>query len=215
MGLRTWVAAMRRLAAVILALACAAASAQAPAYDAAAPSAVTPAPSGEELPARPMTDEPGWLTDRLRQAIVADAQRSYEPECGQVLVPDRAMIPIEFTGGGIPEFAVPFGRVICVATGGSGPWQGTGGVMVQFWAGGGGPPRLLLEQQMHGFSIEGGTIITYQHGGSCPDGAGPDMCRVTYLWDDQARRLEVTERALLSELQLEPKMEFGYEELSR
>jgi hypothetical protein len=209
---------MRVVAAAILVLSCAGAAAQTPAHDeATAPSAVaTPAPGAEELPARPMTDELGWMTDRLRQAIVADAQRSYEPECSQVLVPDRAMIPIEFTGGGITEYVVPFGRVVCVATGGPGPWQGTGGVLLQFWVGGaGGPPRLVLEQSMHGFTIEERRLITYQHGAYCPGGAGPDICRVTYAWNERDRRLEVTERALLSELQIVPKMEFGYEELSR
>jgi hypothetical protein len=151
----------------------------------------------------------------MRAMIRAQAQRDYGTECGQVTVPDRAIIPIEVTGGGLPEYAVTFGRVACAADGGvSTRWQGTGGPFVQFWIGSGGPPRIMLEQTMHGFSVTEGKLVAQQHGGFCPGGAGPNVCVVTYQWDDRTRRLEVVSRVFDEDGGGLAPMQYGYRELT-
>ena len=151
--------------------------------------------------------------ERLRRAIRRDAEESYGEECGGISVPDDAMIPVEITGGGLPEMAVTFGRVECGI--GLTRFSGTGGVLVQFWIGSGGPVRLLLEHQMHGFRTDGTRLVSLQHGGFCPGGAGPDQCRVTYQWNDRDRRFDVVERRLASTLVMEERMEYDWEALSR
>ena len=75
--------------------------------------------------------------------------------------------------------------------------------------------RLLLEQQMHGFTAEGDRLITMQHGASCPGSAGPDQCRVVYRWNDRDRRLEVVERRLASSIGQVDEMAYDWETLSR
>jgi hypothetical protein len=52
---------------------------------------------------------------------------SFEAECGQVIVPDRAFIPMEISGGGMPEYAVTFGRAIGTGEGGATPGMGVTG----------------------------------------------------------------------------------------
>jgi hypothetical protein len=159
------------------------------------------------------SDHPEAHLTRLKAVIRQDASTSYGDECGTISVPDAAMIPVEITGGGVPEMAVTFGRVQCGI--GATRFSGTGGVMIQFWIGSGGPVRLLLEQQIHGFTAMGNRLITMQHGGFCPGGAGPDQCRVTYQWNDKDRRLDVVERVLASELGRVDRMDHEWEELSR
>ena len=175
--------------------------------------------SGRDAPARVVAREADLRPDfeaEITSVIRADAQRSYGPECGRVTVPDRAFIPVELTGGGLPEYAVTFGRVHCEATGGAGPWTGTGGVMMQFWIGSGGPARLLLEHSMFGFTIEPERLVSLQHGAFCPGGAGPSMCLVSYAWNDKDRRLDVVARRFYEGDGNEPpRMARGYEELSR
>jgi hypothetical protein len=134
-------------------------------------------------------------------------------ECGTIEVPDNAFIPVEITGSGLPEIAVTFGRVHCGL--GMNRFSGTGGVMMQFWIGSGGPVRLLLEKQMHGFTPAGTRLITMQHGAYCPGGAGPDQCRVIYQWNDQDRRLDVIERRLASTLNRTEPMTYDWEKVSR
>jgi hypothetical protein len=152
----------------------------------------------------------------MRAFIRQQAQRDYGGECGAVTVPDRAIIPLELTGGGLPEYAVTFGRVLCAGDGGqSTRWQGTGGPLIQFWIGSGGPPRLMLEQTMHGFSVTGGKLVAQQHGGFCPGGAGPNVCVVTYGWDERTRRLEVQERRFDENGTGLAPMQYGYEDLAR
>jgi len=150
-----------------------------------------------------------------RQAIRDRAQRDYGGECGTVTLPDRAFIPLELTGGGLPEYAVTFGRALCATDGGqSTRWQGTGGPLIQFWIGSGGPPRLMLEQTMHGFSVVNGRLVAQQHGGFCPGGAGPNVCVVTYGWDERTRRLEVIERRFDEDGNGLAPMQYGYRELT-
>ena len=159
------------------------------------------------------SDHPESHIERMKAVIRQDAQISYGAECGTIAVPDEAFVPVEITGGGLPEMAVSFGRVRCGI--GATRFSGTGGVMVQFWLGSGGPVRLLLEQQMHGFTPAVRELVTMQHGGFCPGGAGPDQCRVTYGWNDQDRRLEVVERRLASSLGHVDRMAYEWAELSR
>jgi hypothetical protein len=159
------------------------------------------------------SDNPAAHMARLKAVIRQDAVTSYGAECGTIEVPDNAFIPVEITGGGLPEIAVTFGRVHCGL--GMNRFSGTGGVMMQFWIGSGGPVRLLLEKQMHGFTPAGTRLITMQHGAYCPGGAGPDQCRVIYQWNDQDRRLDVIERRLASTLNRTEPMTYDWEKVSR
>lgn len=149
-------------------------------------------------PARAVATEAELRPDydaQMRAAIREQAQRDYGADCGVVSVPDRAINPVEVTGGGLSEYVVSFGRVLCQADGGpTTRWEGTGGDWLQFWSGSGGPPRIILEQSMYGFSVEPGRVIAQQHGTFCEDGAGPNLCLVTYLWNPQTRRLEIASR---------------------
>lgn len=173
-------------------------------------------------PSIPVGDEPAPDMNDVHAAIAAEAQRLYGGECGQVSVPERAITAVELTGGGHPEIAVLFSRVQCGADGGlTTRWQGTGGAMVQFWLASGGPPRMLLEHSMMGFSPadEPAGLITHQHGGFCPEGAGPNICEVVYHWNDRDRALEVTSRTPLEEsAEIDRRtrtLRFGYDEISR
>ncbi|HEX6860916.1 MAG TPA: hypothetical protein VF138_12055 [Caulobacteraceae bacterium] len=164
---------------------------------------------GTEADARPNFDA------EMRATIRDQAQRDYAAECGTVTVPDSAIIPLELTGGGLPEYAVTFGRVECAVDGGhSTRWQGTGGPFIQFWIGSGGPPRIMLEQTMHGFSVTDGGLVAQQHGGFCPGGAGPNVCVVTYRWDDRTRRLEVVSRVFDETGSGLAPMRYGYPDLT-
>ena len=155
--------------------------------------------------------------EAVRATIRTEVQRLYADECGTVTLPDRAFEPIEITGGGLPEYAVLLGRGTCVRDGGSGRWQGTGGSVVQLWLASGGPPRMLLEHSMHGFSVSPRGFLSLQHGGYCPGGAGPGMCLVSYQWNDQDRTLEVDHRRLFDYQHPgePPHMDYDYEAISR
>lgn len=175
------------------------------------------APGDPQAPATLVGREPAADIGAVRAAVRAEAQRLYGAECGQVELPDRAFAPIEVTGGGAPEYAVLFGRGVCRTAGSSMVWQGTGGAMVQVWLASGGPPRLLLEHQMHGFTPTPTGLLSLQHGGFCPDGAGPGVCLVTYAWNDRDRTLEVVGRRLFDDDRsgTPPQMASGYETISR
>ena len=162
-------------------------------------------------------EEPQRPVQAVRAAVRAEAQRLYGEECGQVILPDRAFEPIEITGGGHPEYAVLLGRGMCAGDGGSGRWQGSGGVLVQAWLASGGPPRMLLEHQMHGFSPVPRGLLSLQHGGFCPGGAGPGMCLVQYEWNDRDRTLDVVHRRLYDHQHpgSPPRMSYEYEAISR
>lgn len=172
-------------------------------------------------PPRIVATEAELRTDydaRIRTAIREQAQRDHADECGVVTVPDRAIIPIEVTGGGLPEYAVSFGRVLCQTDGGSTTrWEGSGGDWVQFWTGGGGPPRIILEQSMYGFSVTPGGIVAHQHGAFCEGGAGPNLCLITYAWNSQTRRLEIASRKYFDgpEDGTPPPIQYGIEQLGR
>ena len=75
---------------------------------------------------------------------------------------------------------------------------------------------MLLEHQMHGFTLTADGLLSDQHAGFCPGGAGPNTCLVRYRWNDRDRTLEVAERRYLdgSTSEQPPRMEWGYEQLS-
>ena len=176
-----------------------------------------PPASEARQPATLVGDEPQRPVEQVRAAIRAEAQRLYGEECGTVTLPDRAIVPVEVTGGGLPEYLVLFGRGICEVDGGSGRWLGSGGAVVQFWLASGGPPRMLLEHQMHGFTTREDGLVSDQHGGFCPGGAGPSACLVFYRWNERDRTLEVVERRYYDGATPEqpPRMQWGYEQISR
>lgn len=154
----------------------------------------------------------------MRAVIRAQAQRDFGADCGVVTVPDRAIIPIEVTDGGLPEYVVSYGRVLCQADGGpTTRWEGAGGDWVQFWLGGGGPPRIMLEQSLYGFSVEQGRVVAHQHGTFCEGGAGPNLCLVTYAWNPATCRLEIVDRRYFdgSGHGAAPPMQYGIEQLGR
>lgn len=173
-------------------------------------------PAGPADPSAPGDRPPGtWLDHvrtpdlylaQLKEMIRRHANLIYGPDCGRVSLPDAAFFPIEIGGGVAPELAVSFGYAGC----GPAPnsfFRGTGGVMVQIWSGEGGRPQLLLEQAMHGFTPGDRRLVTVQHGGAC-GASGPDMCRVTYRWDEAGRRLETAERRTFSRLGERPEARY-------
>jgi hypothetical protein len=170
-----------------------------------------------EAPATLVGNEAPTPVEKVRTAIREEATRLYADECGEVLLPDRAFEPVEITGGGLPEYAVLLGRGTCVRDGSSGRWLGSGGAVVQVWLASGGPPRMLLEHQMHGFLPVPRGFLGLQHGGFCPGGAGPGMCLVQYEWNDRDRTLEVAHRRLYDYQHpgTPPRMSFDYETISR
>lgn len=147
---------------------------------------------------------------RMKSVIRQDALTSFGASCEDISLPERAFHPVEITGGGMPELAVGLGRARC-RHGDTHMFAGTGGITVQFWTGERGPPRLILEQQMHGFTPAGDRLITMQHGANCPEGGGPDQCRVTYAWNDQDGRLEAVERRMMPGDAPEARMQYPFE----
>ena len=150
---------------------------------------------------------------RMKSVIRQDLRIAFDKRCEGITAPDDAFLPIEITGGGLPELALSMGLVECKI--GPSVFSGTGGVNVQFWIGNGGPVRLLLEQQMHGFTPGDGYVQAVQHGATCPGGAGPDSCIVTYRWNDKGRRLEVASMVLGSDAPIPPAMNYDIEDLTR
>lgn len=149
---------------------------------------------------------------RMKAVIRQDAEIAYAKRCEGIALPDEAFFPIEITGGGLPELAVSLQLAQCNL--GRTLFSGTGGELVQVWIGSGGPVRLMLEQQMHGFTPLDRGLMTVQHGGVCPNGAGPDACVVTYRWEDEGRRLETVGRTLASTLGAWPETEHDYYRLT-
>jgi len=176
-------------------------------------------PSSIEQPAQTVNvDAEGRVAiESVRAAVRAEAQRLYGQSCGEVVVPDGAFEPIEITGGGPPEYAVLFGRARCGESGNANQWLGTGGANVQIWHAFGGPPRMLLDHQMHGFTPKATGLVSLQHGGFCPGGAGPGMCLVRYRWNDRDSALEVSDRRLYDDGHpgQPPRMEWDYERIAR
>lgn len=148
---------------------------------------------------------------RMKAVIRQDIVTAYDATCDGVSVPDNAFIPVEITGGGLPEMAVSMLRVECKR--GANMFAGSGGQVVQFWIGSGGPVRLMLEQQMHGFTPGDAQLQVVAHGAFCPDGAGPDVCIVTYRWEPRLRLMLPETMVKGSEAPMPPAMEYDYEDL--
>jgi hypothetical protein len=102
------------------------------------------------------------------------------------------------TGGGDPEYAVILSHARC--DGASSYFTGTGGSVIQFWSASGDAPILLLSHSMHGFTPTPEGLISLQHGGYCPGGAGPGMCLVTYVWEGPEEGFQVRSRKLFDYL---------------
>jgi len=132
----------------------------------------------------------------VKAAVRAEVARLYRRECGSVSVPDRAFVSIEITGANNPEYAVLLGRATCERW----PqlWEGTGGAMVQFWYASDGPPRMLMERMIRGFTPKPNGIDLLQHGTFCPGGAGPNVCLVAYRWHEKDRALYPVKRTFIT-----------------
>lgn len=137
---------------------------------------------------------PASLPEAVRAQVIA----VYGPDCGQIEVPDRALISLDLRTGLGPPVALSFGRIECL---GSNRFYGTGGTLVQLWAGRPASPAIVLEQMMFAFAVERGQLVAWQHGAHCNQG-GAELCRVTFLWDPRVGRL-VPESAVLETEQLE------------
>ena len=147
----------------------------------AAACAALPAPSAEGPP-----------RDDILVAAEAAANAGWAGECGPIVVPERALIPITLSGRAFT--VVSYGRIPCPRA--LGQFSGTGGPLVQVWTMDGDDTLQVLETQMHGFRVEEDRFVTDQHGAECPGGAGPAVCRVTYAWSGSGRGLQVVERRL-------------------
>ena len=151
----------------------------------------------------------------VKSAVRAEVNRLYERDCGSISLPERAFIPIEITGANNPEYAVLLGRATCARQ--AQRWSGTGGAMVQFWYASDGPPRMLIERMVRGFTPERDGIDLLQHGTYCPGGAGPNVCLVAYRWHEKERALYPVERTFIDGTngRAWPKMQWQDEQIWR
>ncbi|HEU4704473.1 MAG TPA: hypothetical protein VFS45_02015 [Sphingomicrobium sp.] len=161
-------------------------------------------PSLREHNAELLAEGPGELRSQVsrldvrRRQINAHIRRQARQlpggaKCRGTGLPDSAFVPVEVTGDSVPELAVALGRLGCPAGAFAGPAGGT----VQFWSSTARSPRLILEQQVHGFAPRDGLLVTLQNGGACA-AAGPKLCLVTYRWDPKQRRMLVAARAAVA-----------------
>jgi hypothetical protein len=132
--------------------------------------------------------------DTVMDAARAELRRREGMHCKELIVPDDAFVPVEVTAGGDPEYAVFLSHARC--DGALTYFTGSGGGVVQFWSASGDVPILLLHHSMHGFSPTPAGLVSVQHGGYCPGGAGPGMCVVTYDWRGPEDGFEVRSRRL-------------------
>lgn len=153
--------------------------------------------AGETLPSEPGVEEARRL-EAARVRIRRLAALMYSDLCdGPFEIPDRAFMPVEITGYGTPELAVSLALARCGDS--ASTFTGTGGVHMLFWRIEDGRTSLILDQQMHGFTPASPYLVTFQHGGFCPGGAGPQQCRVVYRWDPLGNRLETEDRHLMGD----------------
>jgi len=132
--------------------------------------------------------------DRIMDAARAELRRREGTNCKVLAIPDSAFVPVEITGGGDPEYAVILSHARC--DGAASYFTGTGGSVIQFWSAGGDAPILLLSHSMHGFTPTADGLISVQHGGYCPGGAGPGACVVTYRWDGPEDGFQIRSKRL-------------------
>lgn len=151
-----------------------------------------------EAPPRDPNVELAWRMAAAKAVIRRHVALMYGAECsGAIELPDDAFLPVEITGFGMPELAVSLALARCGES--ASTFTGTGGVHMLFWRIEDGRATLLLDQSMHGFTPASPYLVTMQHGGFCPGGAGPLMCRVVYRWDTLGSRLETEDRHLLGD----------------
>lgn len=162
-------------------------------------------PSLREHSAELLAEGPGELRsqvarlDARRRQINAEVRRKARKlpggaKCSRAELPAGAFVPVEVTGDSTPELAVALGQLPCPA----GAFRGPAGGTVQFWSTAARAPRLILEQQMHGFSPRGGLLVTLQNGGAC-GAASIARCLVTYRWDAAKGRMLAAARAPVTE----------------
>jgi hypothetical protein len=137
------------------------------------------------------------MDDDVRTVARAAAEARFAAECGAMEVPPRAFLPLDLTGDGRDDYMLSFARVRCENS--ASLWTGTGGPLFQLWTDDGGRPRMVLEENMHAFrhDLKSRYLVTDQHGANCPGGAGPQICRVVYRWDNAADALTVVDRKFM------------------
>ena len=134
------------------------------------------------------------VLELVRASVRQQAEAKFGQGCGEVVLPDRSFVPVDVTGDGRSEYAVLFALAQC--GGALTYWSGTGGGVIEFWMVEDGRPRLVLTEQMHGFTPTATGFVAYEHGSFCPDGYGPQLCVMTYRWDSGSGRFDVVRREL-------------------
>lgn len=158
-------------------------------------------PSLREHSAELLAEGPGELRsqvarlDARRRQIAAQVRRKARRmaggrSCRSIELPPGAFLPVEITGDAVPELAVALNQISCPR----GVFGGPAGGTVQFWSLAGRQPRLILEQQLLGFSPRDASLVTLQHGGSC-GAAGSVRCLVNYQWNPKTRQMQIAARA--------------------
>ena len=137
------------------------------------------------------------MDDDVRTVARAAAEARFAAECGAMEVPARAFLPLDLTGDGRDDYMLSFARVLCEKS--ASLWTGTGGPLFQLWTDDGGRPRMVLEENFHAFrhDLKSRYLVTDQHGANCPGGAGPQICRVVYRWDNAAHALTIVDRRFM------------------
>lgn len=143
------------------------------------------------------------ITNHIRRKArrAAGAQK-----CAAIELPASAFLPVEVTGDATPELAVSLNQVSCP----QGVFGGSLGGVVQFWSTAGRQSRLILEQQVEGFTPTDRSLITLQHGSSC-GAAGSARCLVTYYWTPKTRTMLIASRVPVSASDGWSRMSFDYD----
>lgn len=138
--------------------------------------------------------QPPLPVNAVMDAARGELRRREGMHCKQLVIPDQAFVPVEVTTGGDPEYAVFLSHARC--DGAASYFTGTGGGVIQIWSASGDAPILLMHHSMHGFTPTKEGLVSVQHGGYCPGGAGPGMCVVIYDWRGPEDGFEVRSRRL-------------------
>ena len=118
---------------------------------------------------------------QVRQAVIASDNAV---DCKGVRIPPAALTAARLSGSARTEVVVDYSLVIC--PGAPQQWTGSAGTVIEVWTvGDGAPPRQVLEQNVYGWRIEAGALVTDENGTRC-GGANGDPCRVIYGWDKEA-----------------------------
>jgi hypothetical protein len=131
------------------------------------------------------------VSEAVKAAVRAEAQRRHGAACGTVTLPDRAFVPLGNTGGPGPDFAVLFEDAGCPRNATN--WQNTGGTLTQFWTASGQRPQLLLEQHTYGFTPRPNGFDSLQHQNDCGS-ASTSLCVVSYRWQSGENAPKIANR---------------------